>query len=73
MSGKPRWWPLLVTNFRVFNDNYLKTLACFIAVSWVGTEYEARLFHWPPVHWWSLMSSFLPLPEGGLWFSINFR
>jgi len=44
MSGKPRWWPLLVTNFLgVFNDNYLKTLACFIAVSWVGTEYEAPL------------------------------
>jgi len=44
MSGKPRWWPLLVTNFLgVLNDNYLKTLACFIAVGWVGARYEAPL------------------------------
>ncbi|NLA15589.1 MAG: MFS transporter [Bacteroidales bacterium] len=41
---KPRWWPLLTTNFAgVFNDNFLKTLACFIAVGWVGAEYEGPL------------------------------
>lgn len=40
----PRWWPLLTTNFLgVFNDNYLKTLTCFIAVAWVGTHYEGPL------------------------------
>ncbi len=34
----------MVTNFLgVLNDNYLKTLACFIAVGWVGTQYEAPL------------------------------
>jgi hypothetical protein len=40
----PRWWPLLATNFLgVFNDNYLKTLVCFVAVIWVGTAYEGPL------------------------------
>ena len=44
MGRQPRWWPLLATNFLgVLNDNYLKTLACFIAVLWVGKEYEAPL------------------------------
>jgi len=34
----------LSTNFLgVLNDNYLKTLACFIAVGWVGVEYEETL------------------------------
>ena len=34
----------MVTNFLgVLNDNYLKTLACFIAVGWVGAQYEAPL------------------------------
>ncbi|MFA5768442.1 MAG: MFS transporter [Bacteroidales bacterium] len=44
MTRYPRWWPLLSTNFLgVLNDNYLKTLACFIAVGWVGVEYEETL------------------------------
>ncbi|MEJ1730125.1 hypothetical protein SMA90_27715, partial [Escherichia coli] len=44
MSRHPLWWPLLATNFLgVLNDNFLKTLACFIAVLWVGTQYEALL------------------------------
>ena len=44
MTRHPRWWPLLSTNFLgVLNDNYLKTLACFIAVGWVGVEYEETL------------------------------
>ncbi|NLF81022.1 MAG: hypothetical protein GX566_00830, partial [Bacteroidales bacterium] len=44
MNRHPRWWPLLSTNFLgVLNDNYLKTLACFIAVGWVGMEYEETL------------------------------
>lgn len=43
-NDSPGWWPLLTTNFLgVFNDNYLKTLACFIAVAWVGTRYEGPL------------------------------
>ncbi|MDD4828422.1 MAG: hypothetical protein PHR97_07180, partial [Bacteroidales bacterium] len=44
MTRQPRWWPLFLTNFLgVLNDNYLKTLACFIAVAWVGLKYEAML------------------------------
>lgn len=44
MTHQPRWWPLFLTNFLgVLNDNYLKTLACFIAVAWVGLKYEAML------------------------------
>lgn len=44
MNRHPRWWPLLSTNFLgVLNDNYLKTLACFITVGWVGMEYEETL------------------------------
>lgn len=44
MTAQPRWWPLLSTNFLgVLNDNFLKTLACFVAVTWVGAEYEAPL------------------------------
>lgn len=44
MAAKPKWWPLFTTNFLgVTNDNFLKTLACFVCVAWVGVEYEELL------------------------------
>lgn len=44
MASNPRWLPLFSTNFMgVLNDNFLKTSACFIAVFWVGIEYESLL------------------------------
>lgn len=44
MPAKTIWWPLFTTNFLgVLNDNFLKTLACFICVAWVGLEYEELL------------------------------
>lgn len=37
-----RFWPLYTTNiFGVMNDNFLKTLVCFIAVGWVNPEYKS--------------------------------
>ena len=37
-----RFWPLYSTNiFGVMNDNFLKTLVCFIAVGWVNPEYKS--------------------------------
>ena len=60
MTAKPRWWPLLSTNFLgVLNDNFLKTLACFVAVTWVGAEYEAPLSQWLPDRLWYRTCSFL--------------
>jgi acyl-[acyl-carrier-protein]-phospholipid O-acyltransferase/long-chain-fatty-acid--[acyl-carrier-protein] ligase len=43
MTFKKRsFLPLLVTNFLgVLNDNFLKTLACFTCVAWVGKERES--------------------------------
>ena len=36
-----RWLSLFVTNYLgVLNDNFLKTLACFICIAWVGREQE---------------------------------
>lgn len=44
MSKSPRFFPLYSTNFcGVLNDNLLKTLACFVAVQWVGAKYETLL------------------------------
>lgn len=41
-TNKRRWLPLFVTNYLgVMNDNFLKTLASFICVLWVGKEYES--------------------------------
>jgi acyl-[acyl-carrier-protein]-phospholipid O-acyltransferase/long-chain-fatty-acid--[acyl-carrier-protein] ligase len=38
---KSSFLPLLVTNFLgVLNDNFLKTLACFVCIAWVGREHE---------------------------------
>jgi len=37
-----KFLPLYITNlFGVMNDNLLKTLVCFIAVSWVSDEYQS--------------------------------
>lgn len=39
---KRKWLPLFLTNYLgVLNDNFLKTLACFICVHWVGKEFES--------------------------------
>lgn len=39
-----RWLSLFVTNYLgVLNDNFLKTLACFICIAWVGREQESMV------------------------------
>ncbi len=38
------WLSLFVTNYLgVLNDNFLKTLACFICIAWVGKEQESMV------------------------------
>lgn len=44
MSHRPKWWPLHTTNYLgVLNDNFLKTIACYVCVAWVGINYEELL------------------------------
>ncbi|MDR2129821.1 MAG: MFS transporter [Odoribacteraceae bacterium] len=41
---KRNFLPLFVTNYLgVLNDNFLKTLACFICIAWVGKERESMV------------------------------
>ncbi|WP_294142752.1 MFS transporter [uncultured Sanguibacteroides sp.] len=44
MSKNKNWLSLFITNYLgVLNDNFLKTLACFICIAWVGKEYESMI------------------------------
>lgn len=44
MSKNKNWLSLFITNYLgVLNDNFLKTLACFICIVWVGKEYESMI------------------------------
>ena len=44
MFKKRAFLPLFITNYLgVLNDNFLKTLACFICIAWVGAEHESRI------------------------------
>ncbi len=44
MTPRPKWWPLHTTNYLgVLNDNFLKTIACYVCVAWVGIRYEELL------------------------------
>ena len=44
MSKNKNWLPLFFTNYLgVLNDNFLKTLACFICIAWVGKEHESMV------------------------------
>ena len=42
MAKRKNWFSLFFTNYLgVLNDNFLKTLACFICIAWVGKENES--------------------------------
>lgn len=44
MAKKKNWFSLFFTNYLgVLNDNFLKTLACFICIAWVGKENESMV------------------------------
>ena len=44
MSKRKNWFSLFFTNYLgVLNDNFLKTLACFICIAWVGKENESMV------------------------------
>ena len=44
MAKRKNWFSLFFTNYLgVLNDNFLKTLACFICIAWVGKENESMV------------------------------
>ena len=44
MVKRKNWFSLFFTNYLgVLNDNFLKTLACFICIAWVGKENESMV------------------------------
>ena len=44
MAKRKNWFSLFFTNYLGFlNDNFLKTLACFICIAWVGKENESMV------------------------------
>jgi len=44
MARSKNWFSLFFTNYLgVLNDNFLKTLACFICIAWVGKDKESMV------------------------------
>ena len=64
MAKRKNWFSLFFTNYLgVLNDNFLKTLACFICIAWVGKENESMVVTLASA---ALVIPYLPVfPVGG--------